>query len=129
MVVFVQKQGQKEKATEQMLILQDGRLRCLSVQMTTRKKRRPEREPMSLSESSQECPREPPWEGGCMKGRLPGREAPAPTTLRIGLGPTPAAATSLCGESRCLGQAGFLFLVSLWLVPGGLGRSQLRPHG
>lgn len=85
----------------QMLILQDGRLRCLSVQMTTRKKRRPQQKPMSLSELSQECPRELSWEGGLREGQAPKREASAPTTLRVGLGPKSASATSLWGENRC----------------------------
>lgn len=49
---------------------------------------------------------------GCMKGRLPG-ERPLHPLPAHRPGARPSATTSLWDESRCRGQAGFLFLVSL----------------
>ena len=62
---------------------------------------------MSLPEQSQEYPTRPCPGGGRGKDGLPRERPPTPATPRLGLGPPPAAATSLWDESRCGGQAGF----------------------
>lgn len=112
-ITFVSKQGQKKKLQSKGL---SSKIGSWDASVLKRQLQRPEWEPVSLSEWSQECLGELAWEVGA--GRAgPRREAPKPTTPRLGLGPTPAATTSLWDESRCRGQTVFFSLqLCVWFL-------------